>query len=674
MTDLRPIRHIETVWIPMSDGTKLAGRLWLPADAEQNPVPAVMEYIPYRRRDGTRDGDDQKHPFVAQRGYACLRLDIRGTGDSEGVIHDEYLKQEQDDAVEAIAWLAKQAWCNGNVGMVGISWGGFNALQVAARRPPALKAIITLCSTDDRYADDMHYMGGTHLTGNLEWGATFFSIMGRAPDPAIVGERWREMWLKRLEAITPVFATWLEHQRRDAYWRHGSVGEKIDDITCAVMAVGGWADGYTTTVFRLLCDLKAPRLGLVGPWGHKYPHYGVPGPAIGFLTEALRFWDHWLKGQETGIMSEPMIRAYVQDSVAPASHYDHRPGRWVAEPVWPSPTIAGRTLNLNHGLNRGRLDDGDTEGETLEISSPQTTGAGGGEWCPYGLGGLGPELPIDQRADDAFSLVFDGEVLDEPLEILGAATVTLAFESDQSVATAVLRLNDVAPDGQVTRVTYGVLNLTHRNGHAAPEPLTPGQRTRVTIKLNDIGHRFLKGHRVRLALSTSYWPIVWPAPRPVRLAIVTGLSSLVLPVRTPRAEDRSVAFGPPEKSPVTARRVVRPGAVWRRISCDVGSGEQLIEVRRDDGRSVIEEIGVETALDKTITYRIHPDDPTTAYSAVDHDLTHRSDAGWDTRIITHCAISCTADAFIIEADLKAYEGKVRMLSRSWTKRIKRDLL
>jgi hypothetical protein len=223
-------------------------------------------------------------------------------------------------------------------------------------------------------------------------------------------------------------------------------------------------------------------------------------------------------------------------------------------------------------------------------------------------------------------------------------------------------------------VTYGVLNLTHRNSHAVPEPLALGTRTRATIQLNDIGHRFLQGHRIRVALSTAYWPIVWPSPRPVRLGAVTGLSSLSLPVRQPRAEDKAVAFGPPEKSPTTARRVVQPGAAWRRISYDLGSGEQLIEVRRDDGRSVIEEIGVETALDKKITYSIHPEDPTTAYSAVNHDLVHRDDAGWDTRIVTHCAITCTSDEFIVEADLKAYEGRERIFSRSWTRRIPRDLM
>jgi putative CocE/NonD family hydrolase len=663
------VRHIETLWIPMSDGVKLAARAWIPEDAEKNPVPAILEYIPYRRRDGTRDGDDQTHPWLAAHGYACIRLDIRGTGDSEGVILDEYLKQEQDDAVEAIAWLAAQPWCSGKVGMFGISWGGFNSLQVAARRPPALKAIVTLCSTDDRYADDMHYMGGIHMTGNLEWGSSYFSIMGRAPDPLIVGNRWRKMWLERLEALTPVYATWLRHQTRDAYWKHGSVGEDIGAITCAVFAVGGWADGYTNTVFRLLRDLKVPRLGLVGPWGHKYPHNGMPGPAIGFLTETLRWWDHWLKGSETGIMAEPMLRAYVQDSVPPASHYDVRPGRWVAEPVWP-PAGAG---SRRYYLNKDALGDAAGKPAALSLCSPQTTGMAGGEWCPYGLGGLGPELPTDQRADDAFSLVFDGAPLAAPMEFLGAPIVELELESDQPVAQIIARLNDVAPDGQVTRVTYGVLNLTHREGHADPKPLVPGQRCKVRLQLNDAGHRFATGHQIRLALSTAYWPIVWPAPKAAQLTIHAGASSLLLPLRQPRAEDAKVTFDPPEKSPPTKRSVMRAGKVHRRISHDVESGCQHIEVLRDDGRSRIEEIGVTTDFHKMLHYDADPKDAAAARAEADHDIRYSHDQGWDTRIRTHCAIACTEQDFIVEADLEAFEGERRIFSRSWTERIPRRL-
>ena len=216
--------------------------MWLPVDAEASPVPAILEYLPYRRREGTAERDALTHPYVAGHGYACVRVDMRGSGDSEGVLTDEYLPLEQDDAVEVIAWLAAQPWCTGRVGMMGHSWGGFNALQVAARRPPALRAILTSCSTDDRYADDIHYMGGALLLDNLRWASTMFAHNSRPPDPAVVGDRWRELWLARLRGSGLWLDTWLRHQRRDAFWRQGSVCEDFSAIECPVFAVGGWLD------------------------------------------------------------------------------------------------------------------------------------------------------------------------------------------------------------------------------------------------------------------------------------------------------------------------------------------------------------------------------------------------------------------------------------------------
>ncbi len=648
----------------MADGTRLAARMWLPANVDSTPAPAILEYIPYRRRDGTRARDDFTYPYLAARGYGCVRVDIRGTGDSEGVILDEYLTQEQDDALEIIAWLAGQAWCNGNVGMMGISWGGFNALQVAARRPRALKAIITLCSTDDRYADDMHYMGGAHLTGNLEWGSTYFSIMARAPDPLVVGERWRTMWMERLEAMTPVFATWLEHQRRDDFWRHGSVCEDMGAITCAVMAVGGWSDGYSNPIFRMLRDLTAPRLGIVGPWGHKYPHLGVPGPAIGFLTEMLRWWDYWLKGVDTGIMQEPMLRAYVQDWINPAAHFDHRPGRWVAETRWPSPSASPVRWYLNNeGLRQSA-----SQALSRSICSPLTVGAAAGEWCAYSLGGVGPELPLDQRQDDSLSLVYDSEPLDSTIDILGAPELELVLQADQPNMQLIARLNDIAPDGQVARVTYGVLNLTHRDGHETPTPLEPGQTYTVRVKLNDIGHRFRRGHRIRVAISTSYWPMVWPSPVLGTLTVSSGSSSLILPTR-PASTDTEPVFPPPETNSPT----LSTGRVHRKVTYDIASGEQTVEVLRDEGRSLIQAIGVETGFHKILRYRILPDDPTSARAEADYDLVHRHAHGWDTRIKTHTAIACTRTHYIVEADLEAFDGNERIFSRSWTQRIPRDL-
>src|SRR5215475_8683692 len=340
------VRVIENCWIPMSDGCQLAARIWLPVDAERNPVPAVLEYIPYRKRDFTRARDEPMHHYFAGHGYAAVRVDLRGSGDSDGLLLDEYLKQEHDDALEVIHWIAQQPWCSGAVGMMGKSWGGFNSLQVAERRPPELKAIITVCSTDDRYRDDVHYMGGCLLNDNLWWGTIMLAYSARPPDPALVGEGWRETWLQRLAAMPFFPALWLAHQRRDAYWRHGSVCEDYAAIRCPVYAIGGWADGYSNAVPRLLAGLSVPRKGLIGPWAHLYPHDGVPGPAVGFLQEAVRWWDHWLKGADNGIMSEPKLRMYAQQAVRPRPFVPAREGRWISEPTWPSPNVSPRTFAL----------------------------------------------------------------------------------------------------------------------------------------------------------------------------------------------------------------------------------------------------------------------------------------------------------------------------------------
>ncbi len=280
---LERIQEIENVFIPMPDGGQLAARLFLPIDAEARPVPAILEYIPYRKRDLMRARDEPIHRYFAAHGYASVRVDVRGSGDSGGVLLDEYSPEELDDALVVIDWISRQAWCAGAVGMMGISWGGFNALQVAALRPASLKAVITLCSTDDRYADDAHYMGGCLLNENMQWGSILTMSGAYPPDPEVVGNRWRDMWLERLDALQPFAAHWMSHPWRDELWKHGSVCEDYDAIEIPVYAIGGWADGYSNAVPRLLANLSCPRKGLIGPWAHNFPHDAVPGPSICFL-------------------------------------------------------------------------------------------------------------------------------------------------------------------------------------------------------------------------------------------------------------------------------------------------------------------------------------------------------------------------------------------------------
>lgn len=329
----------ENVWIPMRDGVRLAAKIWRPVSSDDEPVPGILEYIPYRKRDLTAARDSIHHPYLAGHGYACVRVDLRGTGESGGVLADEYLEQEHLDAEEVLEWISAQPWCTGRTGMMGISWGGFNSLQVAARKPPSLGAIVISSFTDDRYSDDMHYMGGALLSDNIAESATMFAYATLPPDPALVGDRWREMWLERLENCSLWVGNWLEHQRRDEYWTRASVCENYSGVQVPVLASSGWADGYSNAVARLLGNLDVPRKGLIGPWSHRYPHLGEPGPAIGYLQEVVRWWDHWLKDVDNGVMDGPMLRTWMQESVPPSTAYDDRPGRWVGEPSWPSPHV-----------------------------------------------------------------------------------------------------------------------------------------------------------------------------------------------------------------------------------------------------------------------------------------------------------------------------------------------
>jgi uncharacterized protein len=663
----RTIREIENLWIPLSDGCRLAARLWLPEDAERNPVPAILEYLPYRKRDSTAARDELTHPYIAGHGYACIRVDIRGSGDSDGLLWGEYLKQEQDDALEVIAWIAAQPWCTGAVGMMGISWGGFNGLQVAARRPPALKAIITLCSTDDRYADDVHYIGGALVQNNLTWGSTMLAYMTRPPDPALVGERWRDMWLERLNNMPLFCADWLQHQRRDEFWKHGSVCEDFSAITCPVFAVGGWTDGYTNPIPRLLAGLKGPRKGLIGPWGHRYPHFATPGPQIGFLREALRWWDKWLKGVETGVMEEPMLRAWMQESVRPAAWYDVRPGRWIGETHWPPAAIETRALYLT----AGGVSSSPAPQTPIMLNSAETVGLLSGSWS---VQGVTPDEPFDQRDEDGKSLVFDSTPLAERVEVLGAPILEVDIASEQPNAKLVVRLCDVHPDGASTRVSYGILNLTHRDSHEFPSALEPGRRYRVRVRLKETGYAFPPGHRIRVALSTTYWPMTWPTPERVTLTVYAGDSLVSLPVRSPRPEDSSLRpFEGAESAPPQHCTVLRPGGFDRTITRDLGANKTIAVMFDDYGATRLDDCGIEMSSSRRHEFCISDEDPLSARAETNWTVEiGRGD--WRTRSIVRVVQTATRDAFHIRAELDAFEGDSRVVSRNWDCTVPRDLV
>ena len=666
-----PVTVTEHLWIPLSDGCRLGARLWLPEAAAHGKVPAVLEYIPYRKRDGTRARDDPMHGYFAAQGYAAIRVDMRGSGESDGLLADEYLGQEQDDALAVIAWIARQPWCTGAVGMQGKSWGGFNALQVAARRPPALKAIITTFSTDNRYTDDIHYMGGCLLNDNLWWGSIMLAYQSRPLDPAIVGESWRARWLERIAQLPCFPALWLAHQRYDAYWKHGSVCEDFGAIECPVLAIGGWTDAYTNAVPRLLAGLQVPRLGIIGPWGHLYPHDGVPGPAIGYLQEAVRWWDQWLKGADTGIMQEPMLRAYLEDPVPPTGTRTFTPGRWVGERSWPSADIGPLRLHLRADRSLGERAGEDA---VLAIRSPQSLGKAAGEWMGVGAAG---EQPTDQRLDDGGALLFDTEPLAQERQVLGAPVLHVSVAADAPVAQLCVRLSDIAPDGAVTRVSYQVLNLTHRESHEHPSALTPGRYYDVAVTLNACGHRFLPGHRLRLAIASAYWPTVWPAPYPATLSIRTGASALELPVRRSELHDR-IGFPPPVHGPRTPVTVVDPGSLRRYTTQDHLTGETTYVTEGIGGvfgEGILRFGAVDTEIAHTLRRElsIRDDDPLSARYVLTQSY-EMGRAGWRTRLDTRAEMRSTLDRFHLTATLTARLNGEQVAQRTWDVTLPRDLV
>jgi uncharacterized protein len=533
------VRMIENSFVPMPDGVRLAVQLWLPEDGPAAPV--VLESIPYRKRDRYRAYDLYWGQILAQYGVAYARLETRGSGDSEGLLADEYLPSEQQDAVTAIAWLAAQPWCNGAVGMRGVSWGGFSTLQAAALAPPVLKAIMPMCASDMRYTDDAHYIGGVFALTGLKWATSMKLVMAGPPDPQITGPGWEAAWRARLAATPAIAARWLGHQTNDAYWRQGSVAIDYDAIRCPTYVVGGLVDPYGDAIPRLLANLKVPRKGIFGPWKHGYPAPASPGPGLDWAFEEVRWWRHWLMGEETGVMNEPMLRVYMPGATAAEVAPGAIPGRWIAEDNWPAPAMVTRAYHLG----RGGLHEKPQPAETARYVADAVVGLGKIEWVPFAP----TELPGEQSADDTRCLTFDSAPLAEDVEILGAPAMHLRVASDRAVAKIAVRLSEAAPDGKSWLVSYGLLNLTHRAGHERPAAMEPGRAYDVIVPLNFTAHRFSKGGRIRVAVSESLWPLLWPSPQIVTLTLDVAASRLELPVRPRPANETPMPIASAPASP-----------------------------------------------------------------------------------------------------------------------------
>lgn len=655
----------EDVSIPMPDGVRLAASLYLPETA--GPWPVLLEALPYRKDDLTSHYGGEYERFAGEFGYAVCRLDIRGTGSSEGIPQGEYTAQELDDLEVTIAWLAAREWSNGNVGMYGTSWSGFNSLAAAMRRPPALKAICSIFASDDRYADDVHYFGGALKQLDLvDWPLYMFVENLLPPVPAIYGEGWREQWALRMREADPWSIRQLREQTYSDYWKQSSLREDYGSIEAATMLVCGWADGYKNISLRGMAHLRCPKRLLFGPWSHASTETCLPGPNADIVPEMARWWDRWLKDVDNGVDREPPIALFVRRPTKPAPDLKRMNGEWRFEPGWPLERSAEMPMPLGNaetpGRTRGHLDALEVRGDV-----------GWTAWISC-AGGLPWGQPADQRPDEAYSIGYEWAPLEHEVEILGYPRLEVTVTSSAPVAYLSAKLCDVFPDGTSALVTRGLLNLTHRDSREEPAPLEPGVAYHVTFELEVASWVFEPGHRIRLDLAGTDWPNAWPPPGPVTLTVERSGSAIVLPTLdgpSPIAERPVLPAPTREAHPLeSSRGAEMPSVTWR-IEHDVVAKETRAVTayggvsERDERRPKTEEwyegtVGVSTEDPGRAWVRAHATNTLHFPEA-----TVSGDVRW--------TIRSDAEAYDVELEAALTEEGKSVWSRRWQERIPREL-
>ncbi len=671
------VKLVKNVMIPMPDGIRLAADLYLPDDGSEalsveRALPVVIDYLPYRK-DEVNPAAARLYLELPRRGYIAARVDIRGTGGSEGVNTDEYTHQEQMDGAETVEWVAAQPWCDGHVNVMGISYGGFTALQIAALAPPHLTSVIPVDFTDDRYTDDCHYRGGLlRMYYDSGWYGTRMIAWGAMPpDPVWAADDWAAVWERHIADNEPYLLKWLEHQTDGPYWRNGSVGDGRT-IRCPVFLIGGWRDGYPNPPLRLFANLDVPKKVLIGPWNHAYPDAAIPGPRIDHLDEVVRWLDHWCKSIQNGVMDEPPIVVYLQRSEPPVVDRLDSKGEWRAETAWPIPGAIERTWELAAG---GRLEPAGAGGAGRDAAAAgfddlaydPTVGLTAGLWS----GGIQFGLPGDQRPDEALSLVYTSAPLETELAILGWPRATLTVDSTAPVIGFAASLCDVAPDGRSHLVAKGMLNVTRRKSLLEPEPLEPGAVVELGIEIDCTGWIFAAGHRIRLDVANADFPNVWPTPVPAtsRVHRGPGLSQLTLPVVPPQGSAAAPEF---RVSPVAVARhasaVRQP--IWQ-VARDVLTGRTTTHVQVDQAFRVDDDLVIERQFASICSV-----DPARPADAVAHgwhvNRTIRSNQTIEGRADT--VIQSTATHFHVTIDLALTVNGAPHATRRWVSSIARRLL
>ncbi len=646
------------------------------------PVPVILEMIPYGKDNWRRNADISRGRYLAERGYALCRVDVRGTGSSGGVALDEYTAVETLDGYDAVEWLAAQPWCNGAVGMWGISYGGFTAIQVAKLRPPHLRAIVPVQATDDRYLTDVHYIGGCVTASELsQYAVSQVAMNAMPPDPAFHGDGWREAWLARLEATPPWLIEWLRRQHDGPYWRQGSLAPEYDAIEAAILLFGGWMDSYVDAAFRMQAACTAPIRTIVGNWVHGLPSSASPGPNLDELHEIVRFFDHWLKGLDNDAAEEPAVVWFEREYATPEPFPESLPGRWRAAQAFPHPGVETRIWRFAGGELPlvGRLvapESTALAADGIDRFTHRPT-VGTRAALSWGAGGPPNGLARDLRPDESLGPTYTSEPLPAALEILGVPEVTLHLAVSAPVATAVVRLTDVAPDGTSAQISAGILNLTHRESHQDPAPLEPGRVEAVRVLLRPAGYRFLEGHRIRVSVASSAWPVVWPSPYAADFELHRGAaapSHLALPVIPAAGGHGDVPVPAFKTTPPEAPSAGTEGSadepVWR-IATDV-IGDSVTVSIHDGGEDVLDD-GRRLYSAETLVLTASDSDPASA--RLEADVVYRwAEHTFATEIRARSTQTSDVDAFDLGVDLEVDLDGEPFFRRSWHESIPRRLV
>jgi putative CocE/NonD family hydrolase len=666
------VEVLKNVRIPMRDGIRLAADLYVPAGFPRGgPLPVVMDYLPYRK-DEVDPASARHYLALARAGYVLARVDIRGTGASEGWVVDEYVAQEQVDGYDAVEWLAARPWCDGHVNLMGSSYGGFTALQVATHRPPHLTSIIPIYATDDRYTDDCHYRGGLlRMYYDPGWYGTRMVAWNAMPPASIDDEEeGRAIWERHLSEDQPYLLEWLRHQVDGPYWRQGSVAGALDSIRCPTFIIGGWADGYPNPPLRLFAGIQAPVKVLVGPWNHALPDTAVPGPRIDYLREVVRWLDHWCRGLDTGIMRDPPITVFVQEPAPLDPARTDTPGTWRSEARWPAPGASERVLGLASDSRLAAGDDAaaDAADGSDTFRYDASVGTAGGLWS----GGVPFGLPSDQRHDEARSVVYTTEPLPQAVTILGRARAIIWVSSTASVIGFAVSLSDVSEDGTSQLIGKGMLNATRRRSLAEPEPLVPGEPVELALEIDATAWRFAAGHRIRVAIASADFPNVWPTPEPAINTIWRGPahpSRIVLPVVPDDGSATAPTFAPSTVD-VPPLEDGDQAAAWT-VTTDQLRGSVAVTIERDTKHTLPD--GTLIERDSGCICEVHPADPATASARGWHRARTTRDGRW-TEAKADVVIQGTAAAFDLAIDLVVTVDGAVHATRRWQESIPRALL